>query len=317
MELPLAVKEPLSTTPPRVPGSVRRSSHIDVVWQERGRLRLDAAARDVTTPGGVVAEASLAAEIAPGRVAWIETTPAAATEELVGLSPMAGFRRAAVRAIAGRVDEPLGLLLDDLPMAVMLSGYGRLREGAISGPIAAAGDPAGPMRDLCSGWRSGGTMIASLERGEGVPVPELAPAPALGRDDDPLAVEALAGLPVGSLRRRRRIDVAPGDPVAVEATFRDSFWAAEGEGVLHEYVVRATCDAAGRVRTIEAEPRVLPWVECPAAAGHVAGLVGAEARDLGRTVRDTLTGVSSCTHLNDLLRSLACLPRLIALRPPG
>jgi hypothetical protein len=60
---------------------------------------------------------------------------------------------------------------------------------------------------------------------------------------------------------------------------------------------------------------VLPWVECPAAAGFVELLVGSDAADLGRRVPATLTGLSSCTHLNDLLRSLSCLPRLIGLRP--
>jgi hypothetical protein len=264
----------------------------------------------------VAALAGLGARIDAGRVAWLETTPGVAgLDALVGQSAGAGFRRMARELVPGREDEPLGLLLDDLPVAVLISGYAMLRSGAISGPVGPMADPAGRMRDLCSGWRSDGTMVVSIERGEGVPVPELAPAPDLGRDDDPLAVEALADLPVGSLRRRRRIDVLPGEPVPVEATFRDSFRAVEGEGVLHEYVVRATCESGGRLSSIEAEPRVLPWVECPAAAAHVALLVGTEAGDLARRVPATLTGLSSCTHLNDLLRSLSCLPRLIGLRP--
>jgi len=315
---PLAVKEPTGSTPARAPGSVRRSSHIDMLWGADGRLTIEAGARDVVDDGVVAAGRVRAGIGAANRVEWIETDPVlGGADGLVGLSASAGFRAATRRLMSGRGDEPLGLLLDDLPVAVLISGYAMLRSGAISGPVGPRADPAGRMRDLCSGWRSGGTMIASLERGEGVPVPQLAPAPDLSRDDDPLAIEDLADLPIGSLRRRRRIDVMAGEPVAVEASFRDSFQGPEGEGVLHEYVVRATCDRDGRLLSVEAEPRVLPWVECPAAAAHVADLVGASAADLGRLVPATLTGLSSCTHLNDLLRSLSCLPRLIGLRPGG
>jgi hypothetical protein len=170
------------------------------------------------------------------------------------------------------------------------------------------------MRDLCSGWRSDGTMIRSIEAGQPFPVPDVTSAPDLGRPDDPLAVHATGPLPFGALRRRRRVDLLPGEPGPVDATFRDTYQTHDGEGVLHEYLLRTTLDAAGRLGPVAAEPRVLPWVECPAAAEHVTLVSGAPAADLARLVPATITGLSSCTHLNDLLRSLTCLPRLRDLR---
>lgn len=96
--------------------------------------------------------------------------------------------------------------------------------------------------------------------------------------------------------------------------FRDTHVDPNGTAtVLHEYTLTATVDAAtGSVMSCAAVPRVLPWVECPvaaASAGQLAGRPIAEVRD---TVRRELRGVSTCTHLNDLLRSLGDVPHLAA-----
>lgn len=331
-EFDLAVKEPTTATPPRAPGSARRSSHVDVIpipapgvtAEEGTRFVLRGGARDVQTgadgSGVVVEAAELVVWIGrDGLISHLEVTPdLPGASSLVGIAPMVGFRHAARALLDGAdgahgADGLLALLLDDIPIAMLLSGYGLLRAGQLTKLPVTAGDPAGRMRDLCSGWRSDGTMIRGIELGTGVPVPHLADAPDLGCSDDPLAVQSLPDLPLGALRRRRRIDALRGDPVIIEATFRDTFRAAEREGTLHEYVVRATADGAGRIATMTAEPRVLPWPECPAAATNVAGLVGAHLGGLGRRVPATLTGTSACTHLNDLLRGLSCVPRLVKL----
>ena len=108
--------------------------------------------------------------------------------------------------------------------------------------------------------------------------------------------------------------MGPGEPAVINAMFRDTYAEVDGtESVLHEYGVRATI-RNGRILDIQATPRVLPQVECPAAAAAVGDLVGEPVRQLGRRVRELLAGVRSCTHLNDLLRSLSCIPRLLALR---
>jgi hypothetical protein len=50
---------------------------------------------------------------------------------------------------------------------------------------------------------------------------------------------------------------------------------------------------------------VLPYPECPPAAGNVARLEGVAVSDLRTLVLQRLRGVDCCTHLNDALRSLA------------
>jgi len=55
---------------------------------------------------------------------------------------------------------------------------------------------------------------------------------------------------------------------------------------------------------VEADPRTLPWAECPDAALSAGRLQGQTAHDLRRWVRAELVGISTCTHLNDQLRSL-------------
>lgn len=63
----------------------------------------------------------------------------------------------------------------------------------------------------------------------------------------------------------------------------------------------------------------LPWTECPGALVSVARIAGTTTDDLRARVRTDFTGPSTCTHLNDVLRSLADLPVLTAhlLREPA
>jgi hypothetical protein len=79
--------------------------------------------------------------------------------------------------------------------------------------------------------------------------------------------------------------------------------------VLHEYSLEATLErddlGASSVRTCVATPRVLPWSECPAAAASAARVCGHPVVGLRVLVKDDLVGTSTCTHLNDLLASLA------------
>jgi hypothetical protein len=110
----------------------------------------------------------------------------------------------------------------------------------------------------------------------------------------------------GAMRRKRLVDVVEGDPFAVLAMFRDTHVEPGGtETILHEYEVAATVDPDTlEVRSASATPRVLPWPECPAAAGSAGRLVGHPVGDIRSFVRQDLRGVTTCTHLNDLLRSM-------------
>jgi hypothetical protein len=208
-------------------------------------------------------------------------------------------------------------VLDDMPAAVLISGYGFMRLARRQGLHPASLTPPDVldrMVDLCSGWRAGGAAVTSIEAGHGVPLQDCPPAP-LWPADDPWAFHPTGPLAPDAMRRRRCLDASPGPDgsVSVWAMFRDSVGEPEGgEAVLHEYAVRAEV-RDGAVASIAAEPRVLPFVECPAASTEVARLVGTAVSELSVAVPERIVGVASCTHLNDLLRALGGVASLLAL----
>lgn len=88
----------------------------------------------------------------------------------------------------------------------------------------------------------------------------------------------------------------------------------ETETVLHEYTVHAAFDpGTGRFVSGAADVGALPWPECPAAVASAARLAGAPAEGLRGWVRDTFVGTTTCTHLNDTLRSLEDVAYLAGL----
>ena len=211
------------------------------------------------------------------------------------------------------------LLLDDLPIAQVIAGYSWFRAASreTTGELLPAGKMAARMGDVCSGWRVGGTMLSSVTRGGGLPLQPCPTAPPLERPDDPVGWHDRPTLARGAMRRCRRIDVVPGKPAVVDAMFRDTHGEPDGtEVVLHEYALSATVDRfSGRLSGVSATPLVLPAPECPLAAPHAAELEGVPVADLGTVVGERLAGTRSCTHLNDLLRSLAGLTVLLAAAP--
>jgi hypothetical protein len=315
--------DPVPVTPARRPGSVRRTSHIDMIFPPGGGLRLEGAARDLRTPptatapagaplGEVVGAAEVSARLDAGHVLReLRTTPPeAGVRELVGLVARKGFRQAVARALPGDEASPLHLLLDDIPVAALISGYALLYRG-----LTGIRDPAeAHVRvDLCSGWRSDGTMMASIRTSGTIPVPLGPPANELAPADDPLAWHPVGPLPAGAMRRRRLVEVRPGDPCEVWAMFRDTHTDEHGlETVLHEYSLTATLDAASmRLLSCTATPQVLPWTECPQAAASAARLAGRRVDEVRDLVAREFKGTTTCTHLNDLLRSLAGLAALV------
>ena len=66
---------------------------------------------------------------------------------------------------------------------------------------------------------------------------------------------------------------------------------------------------------IVAQPDVLPWMECPNAVDSAGRLKGRTFTDLRQWVGRAMTGTSTCTHLNDTLRSLSDLEVLVRLQP--
>ena len=330
-----SLAQPTTDTIPRLPASARRTSHIDMLFDARspGTLGLRGRARDLRTnlgePARVVAEASVDARLNEGRrlVSLVTGPVEPAVQGLLGLEVGRGFRAALDDTTwqTSAPGDPLHLLLDDLPVAALISGYVRLYDAGGSrhsrvqgGDPSGGGDPNGGAAaadesaarlvkaDICSGWRGDGTMMVSLRTGGGFPAPVGPPAPELNTTD-PIGWHDIEELPPNSMRRRRLIDVVAGEPLVVHAMFRDTHTGPEGiERVLHEYTVEATVQASTlRILTCRATPRSLPWPECPEAALSATRLEGRLAGELRTFVRRELRGTSTCTHLNDLLRSLA------------
>ena len=143
------------------------------------------------------------------------------TASLVGRAVGSGFRAAldATFRAERRPHGPLHLLLDDLPVAVLISGYAALYSGKMQ--IERKHLDAGLLKaDICSGWRLDATMLVTLKNEGHLPVSLGPPAGALDETDDELAWHASPQLASGAMRRRRLIDVVSGDPIEVFAMFR-------------------------------------------------------------------------------------------------
>ena len=328
---------PATTTIARRPISIRRTSHIDMMLSSdglAGPLQLLGRARDLYTggtgEGTVIGDAEVDARLdGERRLRTLQTEPRIpGTELLNGLVVGPGFRSALsqVAAPEAAARSPLYLLLDDLPVAALISGYAALYRSGPGGSGDARvslGEGSGVDRtrmiraDICSGWRSDGTMMVALRSGRNMPVSVGPKAPRLEAPDDPLGWHDIGAMTAGSMRRQRLIDVTGSHPLVVHAMFRDSHKAIDGlETVLHEYSVEALVNRESmRVESCQAAPHSLPWPECPEAAGSALRLVGEEVHNLREFVRVNLSGVGTCTHLNDLLRSLADVTVLARLLP--
>ena len=140
--------------------------------------------------------------------------------------------------------------------------------------------------------------------------------PKLVHDDDPHGWHELPELPPVSFRRARRVDVWR-DPVdgtiMIDSGFQDSAGHPEhGRIAVHEYVLRATADPDSlTITSVDADPRILPFLSCPDAVGTASKVVGTPLAELRTTVLERLAKTNGCTHLNDALRALAEVPVLL------
>jgi Protein of unknown function (DUF2889) len=317
------IHQPTTGNPPRRPRSARRTTSIDITRDE-GSLEpvyLNGRARDMWTDAdGTAAEigtAGLSAtiELVARVVRHIEVTPpVGALARLSGAPAMSGFRAAADKA-APQLRQTRDLrytLLDDVPVATLISGHALSASGVL-GDVSKSGYL--PVADQCAGFGTGGLLMTSFEAGD--PVIVTGPqAPDLDHDDDRLAWHPVAPLPRQAMRRRRRIDVYDdgGGRIGIDAMFRDTYVRTDGvETIIHEYTLAAVADSdSGVIVDAQATPRVLPWQECPGAVASAERITGMTLRELHFRVRQELLGTSTCTHLNDLLRSVADAEALVA-----
>lgn len=331
--LPGPVLEP---APPRRPGSIRRTSHLDVTSRPGGGFMssiasIGGAARDLVTGPDGRAEVTSAARLFvslddQGQIDAVDQEPASPScDQLIGTRVGFGFRSSVKQLLAELTGTTLGLLVDDLSGAPAPAGYGSIRERIVLGlpdppmPVGAGG--VNQQTDVCAGWRSGG--VPTRSRMDGQPLPfSLEPprAPSL-EGDDSLAWHQMGQLGFRQSRRIRRLDLwADGGVLRVDAMFRDSTVDPDADltnRVVHEYALSAEVDPDTlRVLAAEADPRSLPFpTDCPFAAASAGLIVGLPAADLRTAVRTISRGAHSCTHLNDLLRSLADIAVLAAFLP--
>lgn len=326
------IHQPRGATPPRVPGSIRRTSTIDAIrpGDMLGELIQIGGARDLyTAPDGgahVLGEATVTTRLDyPNHYQLLEiasTPDRPELQRLLGTSVSTGFRAAMVDAVPDEQEAAtlLHLLLDDLPGAALVSGYALGAAGRY--PERRRDRPVLQVEGLCAGFQRGGTIMLEIGAGGYPPVVTGPVAPPLLTSDE-LAWHELREPGAHDMRRWRRLDAVPGasgdDPVHVEAYFRDSHLDANGaETVIHEYTVRVVVDPTTEtIVSSSATAHSLPWIECIEAEGSGDRLAGRPLRGLRPSVREEFIGVTTCTHLNDTMRSLEDLRAVLPLLQSG
>jgi hypothetical protein len=312
-------QHPVTAWPPLRPGTRRRTSTIDTHPQNPHRADAQLRARDlwVDSSGNpeVLDDVVVRARLTE-RVIDEITGDDPRLDRLRGARVAAGFR-AAVRDLLGSDtarSPALYLLLDDWVGAALVTGYGAHHAditGGVEWPMSDA--MSDHLAGVCSGFAPDASAVDFTRRNMLMPCVRGPLAPPLGGD----GMQPLEPLRPHGMRRMRRLDVIPnGATAAFDAHFRDSHADAEGiETIVHEYTVVGEIDLASQsISQLTAEARVLPWQECPgalASAQRVAGMAVAELRD---RIRTEFTGISTCTHLNDTLRSLSDAQALLDAR---
>jgi hypothetical protein len=315
-------------SPPRLPGSARRTSTVDILYPEglaavvlRGRARDLFTAADGTAHVVEEAQTNVRVGLQDRLVTHLDVEPKewqTAFEPLIGI-PSGGRFRSALEGCAPELvasGSLLTLLLDEVPVTLLISGSSFARRGML--PAGSQQKRKVPLIDVCAGWAAGGVMVSAIENGAQPFLGEGPHAPPLDQPDDPFAWHATDTLPAGSMRRRRRLDLLPAvdadGPLTADVLFRDTYVEDDGqESAVHEYGIRASVAADGTVLAIEATPHALPGPDCPNAAASAQRIVGMPLALVRQHVRDQFSGTSTCTHLNDALRSLGDLDRLVSL----
>jgi hypothetical protein len=316
--------------PPRRDGSIRRSSDVTLTrlpaaGSDTFPATITARARDLLTTADsarVTGTAALQLSVdASGRIASVRQEPAgpscdALTGKRVGFG-MRGGIRGLLTALAS---TPLGLLVDDLSHVQSPAHYGMLL-AAQMGPNGEARQPVEDDRspgDVCAGLRVGSEFDESRSVTGAIDLSSSA-APSLG-GTDALAWHDMPPMLPRQSRRIRRLDVWWRDEecLAIDAMFRDTAMRPDGsERIVHEYSLAGEIDARSMtVTALAADPRVLPFPgDCALAAASTELVVGQPVATLRARVGAVSRGAVSCTHLNDLMRSLADVEALARTLP--
>lgn len=329
---PAAPSQPIGLSPLRRSGSVRRTMTLEATWPQgvkgptaiMGRCR-DAWTIDPSLAPQVLAEDSLDAQALERAVVALRADPPRpALAALEGARPGGKFRATLNETLPQEqaAGTPLYLMLDDLAGATLVSrwAWSRWFPNWSTAPTAEGRQAhAAAMLGVCTGLRPGSSGI--IDQAAEVLGQNSTDVGPLRHPDDPEGWHPFADL-TGEVqfRRARRIDAwREGDAIHIETHFQDSGNTREGGGrrALHEYLLTARADAAsGLVTHIEGRAGTLPYPECPGALANLRFLIGTPLTALRSTVLQMLRRTNGCTHLNDVVRSLAEVPAMLARAAP-
>lgn len=311
-------------SPLRASNSVRRTSTIDVSWSggREGELKLTGQARDVftaieNTGPRICANGSMEVLLKPDRtISSIDSFPLIADLHcFIGKRCGGGIRKILASDIPIDKSIPLYLLLDDMPAASLISSWAWSQWSADWVESARAAMPivvvenASPSDAICGGFAPGSSAFnPNTKRPSGAATVDL-------RNPSDLAGwHSYSNQRGVGMRRARRIDVQRGSGnIIIDAMFQDSAATPNGTRVvLHEYQISVIADNESQeIISINAEPRVLPFIECSTVVVNLKRLVGSPLFDLRDTVLINLRGADCCTHLNDAFRALEDIPALM------
>jgi len=326
--LDMGLPNPAGHSPLRRPGSVRRTTTLDVSWPDgrAGAMWFVGRGRDILTPRDGGDPVVLREETMEARLGWDRTIQSISTPKAVNLAPLVGERGGGrLRQVLldhlpeeRRNGTPLYLLLDDISGVSLISGWSwsrwpELMADSLEGhPMAnmSREERFQSMASVCIGFRPGSSALSADRMGP--PDQNNAEVVPLPHPDDPKGWHQFSEFPSVHMRRARRIDVWLDDGIAIDAAFQDSGSSPSGRRVaIHEYKLSAHSDAAGdTLAQLKAEPRVLPFAECPNAIENIGAVIGSPLRELRDRVLQNLGKTMGCTHLNDAMRALAETPIL-------
>ena len=331
---------PSQGTPPRVPRSIRRTTTLDITFPSLGVLVLHGVGRDLLTNltgysdssdssiKSIVldqTEATIEVDHYARLVSAIEIPGADegqhdAAQQLIGVPATGKLRKMLGVYFPEEVScgSLLVQVLDDVPAAALIAGSALFRQGLIE--PSPSSEKRRPHVDVCTGWKSGGVMAQAIIEDDVPYMGEGPLAPTLFGDTDPLAWHEFPPLALGAMRRHRRLDITaledPTDGYALDIFFRDSFVEPDGrQSVVHEYGIIGTLDSQGVITAIVATPHVIPGPECPGAAASAQRVIGLPLAEVRSHVTAEFSGISTCTHLNDMLRSLGTMSTLFTQLP--
>jgi len=331
-EFPFA-RQSAGHAPLRRPGSIRRTTSIDSDWPEGygkpwemiGRARDLLTPLDAGVPPTVLDEAQFRIMASPVReILSIETVPEhPRVQELVGVRAGGASRVALGEKLGDLRGRPLFQLLDDFAGASLVAGWiwsrwtdDWLARASRSGVPSTAGR-GGNLVNICTGFAEGASSLRPDGRPDNLDQSSAEVGP-LEHPDDAAGWHAMPHQEGPQIRRARRIDLWREDGlIKVDAGFQDSGSNPNGgRTAIHEYRVFAEIEGdSGRLEALQALPLILPFRECPGASVKATRMIGKPVGDFRAAVLETLPSTLGCTHLNDVLRALADVPRLADLLP--